>query len=250
VEFWLGTHEPSWLARVSIPLFVSHRRLARRRGLPRAKVAWALDSGGFTELSLHGGWRTSVDEYVDAVDRYREGIGSLAWAAPMDWMCEPVMLQTTGLTVRDHQERTVANFLDLRSQGPFIPVLQGWTIDDYEACLALYAEAGVDLSRQRLVGLGSVCRRQSTAQVEEIVRCLATHGLNLHGFGVKKTGLARYGAAISSADSMAWSYRARRSPPLPGCTHKSCSNCLRYALRWREEIIGIDTQLELTDRGS
>jgi hypothetical protein len=36
---------------------------------------------------------------------------------------------------------------------------------------------------------------------------------------------------------MAWSYRARRSPALPGCTgHRNCANCLRYALAWRARL--------------
>ncbi len=90
---------------------ISHRRLANRRVLPCAHCEWALDSGGFTELALHGAWRTSAAEYVEAVARYSEEIGRLQWAAPMDWMCEPSMLSSTGLTVREHQERTVANYL-------------------------------------------------------------------------------------------------------------------------------------------
>lgn len=36
---------------------------------------------------------------------------------------------------------------------------------------------------------------------------------------------------------MAWSFDARRTVPLVGCSHKACSNCLRYALRWRERIL-------------
>jgi hypothetical protein len=32
------------------------------KGLPR--TGWALDSGGFSELSLYGGWRTTPEEYV------------------------------------------------------------------------------------------------------------------------------------------------------------------------------------------
>jgi len=27
-------------------------------------------------------------------------------------------------------------------------------------------------------------------------------------------------------------------PPMPGCTHKHCGNCLRYALAWRERVVG------------
>jgi hypothetical protein len=239
VELWLGTHEPAWLPRLSVPLCLSHRRLARRRSLPRARGRWALDSGGFTELSLHGGWRTPADEYVEAVQRYAEEIGKLAWAAPMDWMCEPAVVAATGLSVREHQERTVANYLELRGRGPFVPVLQGWTLADYEACVALYADAGVDLAALPLVGLGSVCRRQRSKEIGDIVACLATGGLRLHGFGVKKTGLERYGHLLASADSMAWSFRARHAPPLPGCAHASCSNCARFALRWREQLLAL-----------
>jgi hypothetical protein len=147
------------------------------------------------------------------------------------------MLAKTGLTVREHQERTIANYLELRDHGPFIPVLQGWTLDDYERCVTLYALAGVDLTEQPLVGLGSVCRRQDTDEIDEIVTHLAGHGLNLHGFGVKKAGVSAYGDFLSSADSLAWSFRARRSDPMPGCTHKTCANCIRFAMHWREEVL-------------
>lgn len=62
---YLGTHETSWLRSAGVPLFISHRRLARlKRTLPVAIAPWALDSGGFSELSLHGGWKTTPSEYV------------------------------------------------------------------------------------------------------------------------------------------------------------------------------------------
>lgn len=87
MKFYLGTHQPSWLARdLGVPFLVSHRRLAGRRTLPRASSSWALDSGGFTELSLHGRWRTDAATYINAVRRYATEIGHLDWAAPQDWM--------------------------------------------------------------------------------------------------------------------------------------------------------------------
>jgi hypothetical protein len=107
--FYLGTHEVSWLAYDVGPLFVSHRRLARRVRLPRAATSWALDSGGFSELRLYGRWTTEIDEYIEATRRYTEEIGRLDWAASMDWMCDPTVLARTGLTIREHQRRTVAN---------------------------------------------------------------------------------------------------------------------------------------------
>jgi hypothetical protein len=88
-----------------------------------------------------------------------------------------------------------------------------------------------------LVGLGSVCRRQATSEIDRIITTLAGQGLRLHGFGVKTAGLGRYGWALESADSLAWSYAARREPPLPGHRHKNCANCLAYALAWRERVV-------------
>lgn len=238
--FYLGTHETSWLGKLDVPLFVSHRRLVKRKRLPVARGPWALDSGGFTELNLHGRWLTTAEQYAEAVARYDAEIGHLAWAAPMDWMCEPFVVEKTGQSVRAHQEHTVDNYMRLRDLAPdlpFIPVLQGWTLADYLRCVDLYDAAGVDLTTLPLVGIGSVCRRQNTSEIDVIVSTIAARGIALHGFGVKTAGLTAYADQLASADSLAWSYRARRSPPLPGCSHKSCANCPRYALRWREKVL-------------
>jgi hypothetical protein len=112
------------LTRETGPLFVSHRRLALRATLPRAATRWALDSGGFTELAIHGRWPTTPGEYVEATRGYAVEIGMLDWAAPMDWMCEPAIVAHTGLTVEDHRRRTVANFLELRERGPELHTAQ------------------------------------------------------------------------------------------------------------------------------
>lgn len=246
---YLGTHEPSWLRTAGVPLFVSHRRLSRlRRDLPVAAAPWALDSGGFSELSMYGEWRTTPAEYVAAVIRYDREIGKLEWAAPQDWMCEPDMIARTGLSVEEHQRRTVNNFVELcqlwadasDEECPFMPVLQGYDVDDYLRCMDLYAEAGVNLSDYPLVCVGSVCRRQHTSQIRAVLEAiLATDpDMPLHGFGVKSLGLREYGDLLTTYDSMAWSYNARRNPALSACTHSSCGNCLRWAYRWRRNIVG------------
>ena len=81
-------------------------------------------------------------------------------------------------------------------------------------------------------------RRQSTAEIAVIVTALASVGLRLHGFGIKTSGLGQYGHLLVSADSMAWSYAARRAPALPGCHgHRNCANCLTYATTWRTRIL-------------
>jgi hypothetical protein len=243
--FYLGSHQPHWL-RLGVPLFVSDRRLRRYRTLPPAATSWALDSGGFTELSQYGTWDTgpTPKQYVARIRRYRDEIGHLAWAAPQDWMCEPFILAKTGLTIASHQDHTVGNYLQLRELAPelpIIPVVQGWAAGDYLRCVDHYTRAGIDLTRAPLVGVGSVCRRQSTTQVGDILTALHEVGVTrLHGFGFKTAGLARWGHLLASADSMAWSAQARRQPPLPGCRgHRSCANCARYALRWRDRVLDV-----------
>jgi hypothetical protein len=252
MRFYLGSHKPGWLWSLAcdVPLFVSHRVLAGYRTPRPATCSWALDSGGFTELSTYGTWRTSAAEYVDAVAGYEREVGRLDWAAPQDWMCEPAIIHGGGsfpgthLSVAEHQRRTVANFLELgelwptmsHAPCPFMPVLQGWTLGDYQRCADMYEEAGVRLAEQRVVGLGSVCRRQNTISIGLIVNWFAGE-LPLHGFGVKTGGLIGYGHQLTSADSLAWSLDARRSGPLPGCQHARCSNCLEYAREWRADLL-------------
>jgi len=246
LRFFLGTHRPNWLADVrftNVPLFVSRRTLTAKR-LPVACTDWALDSGGFTELNLHGGWKTTAAEYVASVRRYQDHVGRLAWAAPQDWMCEPVVLAKTGLTVEEHQMRTVQNFLELRTLAPDLPiapVLQGWSLADYWRCEDLYGRYGVRLHDEPIVGVGTVCRRQGGADVANVLSSLAASGLRLHGFGVKAKGLALSASALASADSLAWSFNARRNPPLPGHDkpggHKNCANCAEYAIAWRDRLL-------------
>lgn len=218
---------------------VSRRRFDRVwRKLPRARSPWVLDSGGFSELSLFGHWTITPREYVRVVRLLSEEVGRLEWAAGMDWMCEPHMLQKTGLTIRIHQSRTIRNFVDLQTRAPevsWLPVLQGWTLDDYRRHADAYRAAGVPLNG--IVGVGSVCRRRFIAEVEEIVRGLSREGLRLHCFGVKMIGLRRFSDAIESSDSMAWSYHARRRAALPGCPHQACASCFRYALQWRSRVV-------------
>jgi len=242
--FYLGTHQPGWLSTARVPLFISDRRLRGYWRLPRAAARWAVDSGGFTELSTHGTWAygPTPAQYVCRIRRYTTDIGRLAWAAPQDWMCEPWIVAKTGLTVADHQRRTVDNFAQLRELAPdlpIIPVLQGWTTADYLRCADLYTAAGIDLTTAPLVGLGSVCRRQSTNDTGRIITALHQIGMRrLHGFGFKILALRRHGHLLTSADSLAWSAQARREPPLPGCVgHGNCANCPRYATQWRQRVL-------------
>lgn len=193
---------------------------------------------------MNGGWTITAREYVGLIYRYSLEIGSLKWAAPMDWMCEPFMLAKTRGTVKEHQRKTLESYLELRGMRPdmpVIPVLQGWGVGDYIRHAEDYQKAGVDLGRALAVGVGSVCRRQGTREAAEIFSSIRALGLgNIHAFGVKILGLKLFGDKISSCDSMAWSIHARRQKiKLNDCKHTTCANCMKYALRWRDGLISL-----------
>lgn len=246
MRFYLTTHRPHWLGLTDVPLFVAYQHLRERRSFPRALGPWALDSGAFTVVS-NGQQFDPPAVYAAAVRRYAEEVGNLQWCAPQDWMCEPEVLARTGLTVEVHQKLTLHSYLALLDEdAPVIPVLQGWTVADYHRHADLYERTGIDLAALPTVGVGSVCQRESTSEIEGIITSLAARGYRIHGFGVKTKGLARYSYALTSADSLAWSSAARWISckrrkadlgPLPGCDHLTCANCLPFALRWRDALL-------------
>lgn len=238
-ELVMGTHKAGWVRKVKRPMMVSLSVLSGVRELRPALGEVCVDSGGFTKIAHHGRWDIEARPFAASMRRVHDALGTVRWLAIQDWMCEPVMLARSGLTVRGHQMRTVVSYavlLELAPELPWLPVLQGYSLDDYLRHVEDYANAGFDLTRLAIVGLGSVCRRQSTSEIEVIVRRLAGDGLRLHGFGMKTLGLIRCADALASADSMAWSYDARRSAPLPGHPHKTCANCLAWALAWCERV--------------
>ena len=246
-DFYLGVHRPSWMPLTDVPLFVSAVTLRRRRRTPKVKGRWALDSGGFSQLQVHGAWTGSDNVYAAEVNAWEGQAGMPCdFAACRDMMCEPFMLAKTGLTIRDHQLWTIDSYMNLCALAPWIawlPVIQGWHVDNYRAHVEMYREAGVELRELARVGVGSICRRQATREGAEIIVAMAGLGIRVHAFGVKVEGLKLFGHRIASADSMAWSFVARRRRLLLetciGKGHANCANCFTWAHEWhRTRILG------------
>ena len=239
-QFYLGSHHPNWLWRHDQSFFVSDTRLRRQNSWGEARRPWALDPGGFSELNKFGEWRTSHLAYAHRVQRYQAEIGKLRWVAPQDWMCEEGVLKKTGLSVKAHQFRTVMSVVVLRQilGKMVIPVLQGWQAEDYLRHADMYAKFGFDLASEAVVGVGSVCRRQTLTPIHALIRELHARGVKVHAFGFKADGLRVLKAFLSSSDSMAWFDGARwrgNNPLCPGLK-KSCSNCLHAALEWKGRL--------------
>lgn len=228
--FYLTTHRPNWLwdGRVDYPLMVSFRTLRTVRHLhPAAVPEWALDSGGFMELSQFGRWTIPAREYVEAVARYDSEIGGLGWCPVQDHMCEPGVIyggkvgrtvspgtrhfidpgerMTFDQLVGEHHRHTIASYHELTglwpeysdNENPFMPVLQGWHPRHYQAHRELYKTAGIDLAGFPLVGIGSVCRRSDTSALADVAAVINEMDLAAHWFGVKLTAIDT-GAVVAS----------------------------------------------------
>ncbi len=120
-----------------------------------------------------------------------------------------------------------------------MPVLQGFKPSDYVAHIRMYADA---LRHGAWVGVGSVCKRNGDAKAIEAVLLAIKQerpDLLLHGFGLKTTalgsGLVR--SLLHTADSMAWSFAARKQG--------GNANCWREAEKFLRRIDTMPVQYQL-----
>lgn len=235
MKFYLGLHQPSDAEKTRHPVFISVARLLTRKK-PVDHDDWMMDSGGFTMISKHSRYTISEDQYLACIRRH-----SPALAFCQDWMCEEFILKKTGLTIEEHQLRTLRSYLSLSEKEPKIrPVLQGWALDDYWRHIEMYERAGVRLDQ--LFGVGTVCSRNGDPLTIFGIMFgikLAVPEMQLHGFGVKAEALAACSELLFSADSMAWSSRGRRAKLCSWCDKGSCANCLEFALLWRKKVLAL-----------
>jgi hypothetical protein len=192
--------------------FVSVNRL-RNRQYPFFPRNWIMDSGAFTEISQHGRYRYSEEQYVSEIERWKNQ-GNLICAVTQDYMCEPFILSKTGLTIPKHQELTIERYLRIISltRVPIMPVIQGYDITDYVNHVRMYGDILIPNS---YVGVGSVCKRNTDPFIIQMILGAIKKirpDLRLHGFGLKETSLTSPNTQrlLHSADSMAWSFAARR----------------------------------------
>lgn len=180
-----------------------------------------MDSAAFSTIATHGGYPYPVGEYASQIMRWKR-CGNLLAAVSQDYMCEPAMLQKTGLSVLDHQRLTIERYDALVSckTGVYImPVLQGYDPDEYVSHIRQY---GPRLRKGAWVGVGSVCKRNSSpCLILDVLIAIKSvrPDLDIHAFGLKTTALAHgtIRALLKSADSMAWSFAARKAGRNANC---------------------------------
>jgi hypothetical protein len=210
--FFIGLHQPSDAQHFDA-CCISVARLEKRKGPFKVKD-WMLDCRGFKTIEKYGGYPHPVSEYAEKIKKWKS-CGNLLAAVSQDYMCEPQQLKRTGLTVADHQRLTIERYDGLLrcDTGCYImPVLQGYEPEEYVLHLRQYGDR---LKPGMWVGVGSVCKRNtSPCEILDVLIAIKQErpDLRLHGFGVKTTAL-QHGtvrALLDTADSMAWSFAARK----------------------------------------
>ena len=195
-----------------------HEREGYFRGFSKPDAAQfagldaALDSAGFVAAVRYGDYRWTVEDYFDLVQSH-----PWAWYSSLDFCCEPEvagdrplrllrMAATAAMLGRCQREA-----LD-RGLPPPMPVLQGWTPDEYIQCASWLPLT----SWPRMVGIGSVCRRDvhgknGIAAILAAVDDVLPRHVTVHLFGVKSGALEALGGhrRLASVDSMAWDSAAR-----------------------------------------
>lgn len=212
MRFFVGLHQPSDAHNFEAA-FVSVNRLRRRKSAFRVHD-WIMDSGAFSTIHQFGGYPEPVEEYAAQIKRFKS-CGNLLAAVAQDYMCEPLMLAKTGLSVADHQRLTIERYdalLRCATGIYIIPVLQGYKPEEYIEHIRQY---GSRLKCGAWVGVGSVCKRNSSpCLILEVLAAIKAErpDLRLHGFGLKTTALAHgtIRELLETADSMAWSFAARK----------------------------------------
>lgn len=219
------------------------------RAVPRAldDLDWALDSAGFVAMARYGRFPWSVAQYVNLAM-----LSGCSWWSQMDCCCEPevaadrpTVLARVSATAqllsmcRDEYTRVIAESPEFAQfTPPPMPILQGWTPEDYRVSASLTATV-LDGVWPDLIGVGSVCRRRLTGPdglwrvLHEIDAVLPPH-VRVHLFGVKGAAIAGIKEAhprVASVDSMAFEFQARMDAMHSG-EPKSVGRRLQALDRW------------------
>lgn len=223
LEFYYGTgwHWPvPYLPRVML----SYNMIRHLKHPWTINKPWMLDSGAYAIMLQRGSYQWTVQDYANSIGEWKPDI---AWT--MDYPCEPAVRAHGRYTVRQAQEKTNQNTVELERLGVKVSnVVQGWNLDEYMQNLDLIKERGLLTER---FGIGSICRRGKTSQISRIIRAVhreVPSWVKLHGFGVKISILSTDNIhRLYSADSISWNIERR---------YYSWTKNNNKGLKWQQKV--------------
>ena len=238
----------SFPAMVSASAFWNAK--AGRFNIPEAtnlyELDMALDSAGFTAMKLWqkrgtqpgiaGVFPWTWAQYIELAQL----VGASWWSQP-DLCCEPEIAKNqeeidyrvaaTGTLLegclrivyswQEELSKTSSPSVVASLVRPPVPILQGWSADDYLRSLDMMMNVWERwqpwLAAPALIGIGSVCRRNLTHPTHGLYAILSAlegrlpAGSKVHLFGVKGGSLAKVKMMpwVASCDSMAYDFGAR-----------------------------------------
>ncbi len=196
--------------------------------------SWFLDSGAFGSFFYDGGFNITLDQYIDFVDRVKPDY----WIS-MDMPCEPHIIQSP-LNTHERIEFTIDNtkILAKTNLPGFVPVIQGWTVDDYLYCANRMKFEGLI---RPYMAVGSLCRRGSQKDIVAILAALkqSLPHTQFHGLGTKINALIyNNGEAMNYLDSLdtsAWQFRKLPSDQGGSFRPQSWSQLIQSLTIYREK---------------
>jgi len=214
-EFYFGCGEGNTkkaIEHINSRVSVMINYATKVKPIPKNKLKVFVDSGGFSFFFKMKEYTTPHKHYLEFVEKKNAD-----FFANRDYPCEPELLKKNKTTVRENQEKTIKNqieimdliddeFPNLRSK--FVAVVQGWKIEEYLWMLDRMKEQGLLTKR---IGIGSICRRGKEQEIRKIIteiRKNLPRKYKLHGFGIK-FGVLKYKDvwdALTSADSLAFRF--------------------------------------------
>lgn len=201
-----------------------------------------IDSGGYSFIKGMGEYETTHQEYLDWVADTDADLFALR-----DYPCEPDVLDAHDRTVGEHQRMTTNDHIELMDlyddMGAFsqpLAVVQGRSVSEYQSHVQELKDHGVLTD---YIGVGSVCGRHAVREIKPIVKavdCATPPGTKIHGFGIKIPSLEEPEVynRLSSADSMAYSYKARTDSRERGIMCGFRQHALHY-LELRRDVLTI-----------
>ncbi len=236
--------------QIMVTIFPGYHNLSHTWRLPRCTISlnelktrkkpfrvndWILTTGVMRRVAKGEG-HLDPPKYVERI-AWAQQQGRLLAAVAQDWMCEPFVLETTGSTVVEHQNKTTDRYMLLQEllckndlNTYLMPVVQGWTAADYTRHAKTLSTV---VEPDAWVGVGTVCLRQGSADgVADILEAIlnVAPSWKLHGFGLSLSLLrnVRVRRCFWSIESFAWlSPHCREYPQF--CDWESILRWLKHA---------------------
>lgn len=254
-EFYFGVADGSAkiaIERLDYPVNILINYASKVRIIPKNRKKLLIDSGGFSFFFRLQEYQDSCRDYLNFVLKK-----DADYFANRDYPCEPELLRKNRTTVRENQEKTIRNQIEIMElldndfhilKRKFVAVLQGWKVEEYLNMLDLMKEQGLLTKR---IGIGSICRRGQINEIRKIIfsiRKSLPKKYELHAFGTKLTALKFPDVwdSLRSVDSSAYRFMVGY---LNGDGEKSISEQIYdRILKWEEKFKKIEKRHKFQTR--